>query len=157
MGTQPVTESTIWTDEDYENLSLHDCAVLAFAADSERFMVLLDIDYISEWLDPIPPSKYYRFKIAPATLVFENATVERLEVESPQGRWTIAQLSREDAKRLDGPGGTVLTEWRYVVAGHDGELVVRATAFRLSLRRSPVLTESHQWLTWNQRGGCHFP
>ena len=151
----PVTESTTWTDADYESLSLHDCAVHGFAANAERYTVLLDIDYVSEWLDPIPPSKYFRFKIAPATLAFQNATVERLEVDSPQGRWSIDQLRREDAKRLDGPAGTVLTEWRYTVDGHDGALVVRATGFRLSLRGSPVLAKS-QWLTWDERGGSSF-
>jgi hypothetical protein len=75
----------------------------------------MDIDYVSEWLDPIPPDKYFRFKIAPATLMFENAVVERLEVGSPQGRWSIDRLRREDAKRIDGPAGLVLTEWRYIV------------------------------------------
>jgi hypothetical protein len=155
MGTQPITEQKSWTEAEYESLSFHDCPVHAFAADPERFRVLLDIDYISEWLDPIAPRKSFSFKIAPATFTFENAHLERLEVESPQGRWTIDRLSREDAKRIDGPGGSVLTEWRYVVAGHDGELIVRATGFRLSLRRSPVLTDLPS-LTWIERGGCQL-
>jgi hypothetical protein len=32
----------------------------------------LDIDYIVQWIEPVPPDEYFTFTVAPATLVFND-------------------------------------------------------------------------------------
>jgi hypothetical protein len=153
----PTAHGPIWTDADFDRLAFHDCTVHGFAADPETFRILLDLDYLLEWLEPVPPDQYFTFRVSPATLVFKSAVLERFEVGASQGRWSIDALNREDPKVLEAPDGRQYTQWKYIVDGHAGDLIVRATGFRLSLRRheAPILSRS-QSLTWAERGGCSF-
>lgn len=61
---------------DIEKVSLHDCPLYGFVWDSSGITwksdLILFIDYIDEWICGI--DRKYRFKIAPATLVFHNVT-----------------------------------------------------------------------------------
>ena len=51
----------------------HDACVHAVAVEDDgRSRLLLDLDYIVNWVKPQPPETSWRFSVAPATLVFEN-------------------------------------------------------------------------------------
>src|SRR6266550_2747235 len=75
-------DRALWTDADFEAMGWHDATVhaIGFDQDEESARLLFDIDYIVRWIDPVPPSEYYSFLIAPATLVFENVWNVEAEV-----------------------------------------------------------------------------
>jgi hypothetical protein len=57
MSIQPVVAKTIWTDADFDAMGWHDNAVHAIALEpvpSDPGRLLLDIDYILEWVPPLP-------------------------------------------------------------------------------------------------------
>jgi hypothetical protein len=54
-STEPTVAKTIWTDADFDAMSWHDNAVHAVAFEpqpSDPRRLLLDIDYIVEWVPP---------------------------------------------------------------------------------------------------------
>lgn len=69
----------IWTDADFPVMGWHDCRIRAVSITEYEddtvppTRLLLDLDYIVRWVDPVPPEKHFTFWIAPATLVFEKA------------------------------------------------------------------------------------
>ena len=76
MSTQPEVAKSIWTDADFDAMGWHDNAVHAVAlepAPSDPGRLLLDIDYIVEWVPPEAPATTLSFWICPATLVFDRA------------------------------------------------------------------------------------
>ena len=120
---------SVWTDDDLGSSSLHDCFVHGFCADADGF------------------------RVAPARLSFENASLVQFQIEPGQGIWQVCGFSRSDPRRV-GPAGE-LVQWQYKLAGHDGELTVSATSFKLQLRAAPSTVQS-QGLSWSERGGCSF-
>ena len=67
-------EKWVWTEEDFERMGWHDSRIYALAFSPETFELLLDIDYIFQWINPEPGETFYKFWVAPATLIFENVS-----------------------------------------------------------------------------------
>jgi hypothetical protein len=88
----------IWTDNDFDAMGWHDATLWAMLADPERFEFLVDLDYIFEWVKPAPEETYYKFWIAPVTMIFENAHTVKLDIESSQGTIEVADLHRENPR-----------------------------------------------------------
>ena len=134
----------------------HDAAVhgVGFEDDGESTRLLLDVDYILRWVEPEPPSVYYSFFIAPATLVFEN--VDRLEADmtpANAGERTlllIADIQRgEPESESDRTSG--VRPW--VISGHNFGCSFVASGFHQHLRRAPVHVNGSQRLSSRERGG----
>jgi hypothetical protein len=56
----------VWTDADFDQMSWHDCAVHALAVEPARpapGQLLVDLDYIVEWLCPTPSANSFSFLI----------------------------------------------------------------------------------------------
>ena len=51
---------TIWTDTDFEDMNWHDNVVHALSIIPKEYdyELLLDIDYIFDWVKPEPPQNY---------------------------------------------------------------------------------------------------
>ena len=62
----------VYNTKDFDALEWHDCKIYGLAFDEVTFRFYLDIDFIIEWISPLPEGKGYKFKIAPATLIFNN-------------------------------------------------------------------------------------
>jgi hypothetical protein len=76
MSTGPTLAKTAWTQADFDQMSWHDNEVHAIAiepAPPEPGRLLLDIDYIVQWVPPQAPFRLISFWICPATLVFDPA------------------------------------------------------------------------------------
>ncbi len=69
-----VPEKWIWTEADFEQMGWHDSHVYGFAAAFEEKEIIFDIDYIFQWIHPVPPNRFFSFWVAPCTLVFENVS-----------------------------------------------------------------------------------
>jgi hypothetical protein len=76
VSTGPAVAKAVWTAADFEQMSWHDCAVHAVAvepAPPNPGRLLVDLDYIVEWVCPKPPANAFSFAICPSTLVFDEA------------------------------------------------------------------------------------
>src|SRR5258706_11549197 len=77
-------EKKIWTEADLPIMGWHDAPVygMLFQSDAATLHneLLFDLDYIFQWIDPIPPDNHFSFRIAPTTLIFKNVINLNLEI-----------------------------------------------------------------------------
>ena len=127
----------IWTQDDFENMGWHDNAVHAVAleyAPPWPGRVLLDIDYIVEWVGPDDDGDHFRFWICPATLVFDEASDFTTEVDLT-GR--SFELSLDEVVRSQ-PDDYGRRTWQLI--GHEFSMAVVASGFTQYLRSAPILS-----------------
>ena len=146
------TIKPIWTDADLDVMSFHDVHVRALCAAPESYELLMDMDYLFQWVAPAEGETHYRFWVAPVTLVFENVHDVRLDLQSSQGDIEIFDLHREEGTLT--PNG-LFTQHRYRFDCQEGELSLIATGFHMYVRSPPVLVRK-QSLSLEARGGVGF-
>jgi len=146
-------EKAVWTEHDFDQMGWHDASVYGLALLPGSLELLLDIDYILRWVDPVPPSPNYSFWVSPATLAFQGVQ----DVESEFSFLHIECLTIQGIKRADPkptPTGG-LTDWQWSIELHQGRLGFRAHGFRQFFRRPPLHTDG-QAIGLNSRGGLSF-
>ena len=141
-----------WTHADFDGMSWHDCRIHGIALPAESHELALDIDFIVEWLCPVPGAAV-EFRVAPATLVFTAVTDLALDVDSQGGALHINMIDREPAE-IRGAGGVPYPYPRWLIRCHEGRLSFRATGFTQYLRVAPRLIREPgaQSLTLEERG-----
>lgn len=149
MSTSYQLEKALWTSEDFEVMSWHDARLWAMVAEEDRFEFSIDLDYIFLWVHPEASETHFRFWVAPATMVFENAHEVRIALDSPQGVIEVFALHREEPKPT--PNGA-LTNFCFRFACQEGEISLHATGFRMYVRAAPRLVQ-RQHLSLGERGG----
>jgi hypothetical protein len=145
----------VWTDADFEQMGWHDATVhaIAFQSDDEdQAELLIDLDYIVAWVDPVPPDPYFTFMVSPATLVFENVWSMEGDIEAERTRVQIEAIERHNPER-DAQRKAGLHRW--LITGEDLGLDFFATGFRQHFRARPIATP-FQWLTLEKRDGFSF-
>lgn len=81
----------VWSDEDFPTMGWHDATLWAFQVQhadpfdedtnpDPQDRAILDLDYITRWVDPEPGTRHFQFWVAPCTLVFLGVT--ELELRS---------------------------------------------------------------------------
>jgi hypothetical protein len=157
MSNQYQLDKWIWSDDDFEQLGFHDATIHAVAFGETQFELSLDIDYIFKWVHPAPGEEFFRFWVAPCTLVFENVYEVRVEAEPYGGPMlSVDELRREDPRtprNAEHIGKD--REWRWTFECHHGDLTFWAVGFRQYVRRPPIL-QSSQALGLQERGGYSF-
>ena len=154
MPEEYTLEKWLWTEADFEQMGWHDARIYAVAFASEAFELAFDIDYVLQWVQP-SEDEFYRFWVAPATLVFENVHDLKFDLE-PFEAVEIADLRRDDPqppRNAEFIGRD--TEWRWVVETHQGEISLRAIGYKQHIRREPVFGRA-QSLDIAARGGYSF-
>jgi hypothetical protein len=88
-------ENAVWDDSSFEKTFWHDANIYAFAylPDDSEFM--LDIDFILEWIHPVPPKINFKFWVAPAILVFEHVHDLKINLE-PFYSIAIEEITRDN-------------------------------------------------------------
>lgn len=155
MAQDYETERWVWTEDDFERMGWHDCRIHALAFSPETFELLLDLDYLLEWIRPSPPERYFRFWTAPATLVFENVYEIEFDIGS-SGTLEMDGIKREDARRphnADFIGRE--TEWLWSIDCQEGQIRLRSVGFKQYIRSAPRFGRS-QRLELSERGGYSF-
>jgi hypothetical protein len=148
-------EKSFWTERDFANMGWHDVRIHAIAFDSEKFELLMDIDYMFAWADPAPGEKHYTFWMAPCTWVFSNVHSFSAEVEWGLGL-QIDNVSREEAGRPKNAESIVREqEWRWVLSCQEGRFSFHSVGYRQFTRAKPVRARS-QAFPWTERGGVCF-
>ncbi|TDO37879.1 hypothetical protein C8E87_1515 [Paractinoplanes brasiliensis] len=151
----PEPAKATWTDADYPAMGWHDCRIhgLSLAEHSDdgalpQVRLLIDLDYIVRWADPVEPGHHLTFWISPATLVFDGAWGIRGEFGP-----LFEQLEIADIHRLDPTDEHPEPSWH--VEGHNFGFHLRARGFRQHLRSAPRLVP-RKVLTSDERGGVSF-
>jgi hypothetical protein len=146
-------EKLIWTDNDFDNMGWHDATLWAISVVSEDFRLLLDIDYIFEWVKPVPPSHYYNLFVSPCTLVFEG--VQDIDVSFGFDNMlqpSILDINREALPHLP---GSFLPDWKWHIELNEGNIRFRSTSFKQFVRKQPLHSTSSA-LSLVERGGISF-
>jgi hypothetical protein len=123
----------------------------ALAFDSNRWSLLLDLDYIFQWVKPADGETYYRFWIAPATMRFHDVYNLRFDIETDSGL-EIAELHRGEPSVNP---NTKKEESTYTLDCQEGSISFQSSGYRMTVRRTPILTQT-QVLEPEQRGGFSF-
>jgi len=152
VDTPPAVARTTWTEADYGAMSWHDNAVHAIAWEplpNNPGRLLLDIDYILQWVAPEPPATTLSFWISPATLVFDPAW--DLTTDIDRTGWGF-QLSLTEIRRSE-PDERGNYEW--TLEGDGITISLGAPGFTQYLRRPPVHCPDYT-LSVEERGGFSF-
>jgi hypothetical protein len=157
MTIEPYTlEKAVWTEADFEQMGWHDVHIHAIAFRAELFEFWLDVDYIYSWVHPKGDETYFRFWVAPATLVFTNVHSLRFDIESHYGDLSLQGIERsEPCPARNAEYLTKKTEWLWLFDCNEGEIAFRSLGFSQFTRRPPVLLQAQQ-LTLEERGGISF-
>ena len=152
MSTEPTVAKTVWTDADFDAMDWHDNAIHALAferAPSDPGRLLLDIDYIVEWVPPEAPATTLSFWICPATLVFDNAWDLTTDIELYARSFDLSL----NAIERSAPDEHGFFEW--TLAGDGFTIGLSAPGFTQYLRRAPVHSPGF-FLSVQERGGYSF-
>lgn len=138
-----------WSEKDFDQMGWHDSHIYALAFDDEDFKLVLDIDYILKWVDPIENETYFKFWVAPATLVFKRVRDLKVAFEGPFIEIDIEDIDREEVK------GTKIAESNWMISTGIGSISFKAVGFDQFIRRTPTLI-STQKIGLGNRGGISF-
>jgi hypothetical protein len=136
-------EKWIWTEADFDVMGWHDSQIHAIAFFPEDFELAFDIDYIFDWIHPQPNETYFKFWVAPATLVFTNVHDVEFEIDSYIGRVEIDNIKREDEclpANAEYIGKT--SEWLWTIECKEGDIRFRSVGYKEFIRTVPQLTQS---------------
>ncbi len=148
-------EKWVWTEADFDRMGWHDCVIHALAFRPERYELLLDLDYMFEWVKPRQDETHYRFWIAPAVLVFENAHSIRFDVDT-SGGLQIMSVKRASVRRPKNADYIVREEeWEWEIDLLEGQIALWSVGYKLYVRSRPILN-SQQYLKETERGGFSF-
>lgn len=148
-------EKSVWSQADFESMGWHDVVVHSIAFDTEHHRLLLDIDYIFAWVDPLPPSPSFSFWLSPSTLVFDGAWDLKIEYDASLG-FQLQEIERSEPRlRPHGDLARKTEEWRWTLEGNEGAISFWASWYRQFTRRSPT-HHTQQSLRLDERGGISF-
>lgn len=145
-------EKPVWSESDFKKMGWHDVSIWSTAVNSEDFEFLLDQDYIFKWVVPKNNENFFKFWVAPVTMVFENAHDVIIDIKSPQGKIEITELYM-DEPWLTPDGNLAQNTYRFEC--QEGIISVVATGYKMYVREKPILIET-QSLSLNDRKGINF-
>ena len=147
MKDHGLTKS-LWTHDDFEVMGWHDAQLYCFTVLPESFELVMDVDYITKWVHPIPPEIYFSFWVAPATLVFHDVQNVSAVIE-------MAALSDVEILDLMRAPATAGLGWRWRLELDSGEISFDASGYTQYFRDEPVLCRQ-QHLGLDRRRGISY-
>lgn len=149
-----VLDRSRWTAADFDAMGWHDATIHGIAFRPDVWELALDLDYILRWVEPVAGESHYRFWVAPATLIFENVSAMRFQLEC-QGAVSLQGIERgsPESTRPDFKGPA--QQWPWVLDCNEGEIALTATGYRQIFRQPPRL-QAQQSLSLADRGGVSF-
>ena len=145
-------EQTSWTEGDFKTMGWHDVKVWGLLANPDEWEYIVDLDYIFKWVHPKEGEEYFKFWVAPVTMVFKNAYEINIDIESQQGEIEVSDLHMENPRKTK---NGKLTEHTFRFECQEGEITLSATGFKMYVRKKPMLQQS-QSLELKERGGVNF-
>jgi hypothetical protein len=152
MSNGPAVAKTVWSEADFDAMDWHDNAIHAIAVEpvpDNPGRLLVDLDYIVEWVSPTSPATTLDFWVCPATLVFDPAWDLTTDVDM---RGWAFQLFLNEITRSE-PDERGNYEW--TLSGDRFTIEVGSPSFTQYLRRPPIFSDG-PWLSVEERGGFSF-
>jgi hypothetical protein len=140
------------THAEFERLSWHDCTVWGIElhppdpdAGDWTCDLVLDIDFIVEWLCGVGSEDRTRFRVAPATLRFHAVSDLRIAIEWGTSGVTLHEASIDRIEREPAPTASPTRptyRWRIALNWpRSGEIAFEAGGFTQTLRAEPIVTD----------------
>lgn len=145
----------IWTEDDFDIMSWHDSKVYGIGFDEENFKLLLDIDYIIDWVKPEPNNIYFSFWVSPATLVFTNVYDLNIEISTTLGIDICKVFREKPIVPINKEYINKDTEWLWRISSNQGDITFRSIGYKQYIRRKPILTDG-QNIPLIERAGISF-
>ena len=145
-------ENTVWTHKDFEVMSWHDATIWSMHSNIDDFEFLIDLDYIFEWIHPKENETYFKFRVAPVTMVFTFVHSVNLDIESNLGEIEILDLFMENPTPT--PDGKA-TSFTFRFDCQQGEISLKSTGFKMYVRQEPTLMNGQRF-GLDERGGINF-
>lgn len=143
-----MSSASSWTEADFEQMSWHDNHVHALQVESGgehgTGTLTLDLDYIAEWLPPV--DGFFRFRLAPATLIFYNVFALKIELDwigMAMAPFSISGIGRETLAHD-------AWSWSIGINCPEGFIAFESTGFTQVLR-APLVTKNEQCLEPHER------
>jgi hypothetical protein len=130
----------------------HDGTIWSMLGNPDAFELLFDLDYIFKWVEPNDKETYYKFWVAPVTMLFENIHDIYIDIESELGKIEIVNFHREIIKETI---NSKFIEYLYRFECQEGEISLIATKYTMFVREIPELLQS-QSFKLEQRKGISF-
>ncbi len=135
--------------EQFELMTWHDNTLHGISCVDENFSndLVLDIDYIEQWLNE---AGLYRFKVAPAKLVFHEVSQLKISLLNDGPRTMFAYMAT-----INGIGREQLSENRYkwvidLLGCQENKITFEAAGFTQESYKEAIISTS-QHLTVDQR------
>lgn len=151
-----ILEKSVWTHEDFNSMGWHDAAIYGMAfekIDDFRTDLLLDIDYIFAWVNPIPPSNTYTFWVSPCTLIFKDIRDFKIEYQKDE---YLDDIEIADINMICKPcpdKKIFYYEWNLDL--HIGKITLKSEGYMQIVKQLPAHVTG-QKITMQQRGGINF-
>ncbi|MCX6119089.1 MAG: hypothetical protein NT027_16250 [Proteobacteria bacterium] len=142
----------IWDESDFSEMGWHDAIIWSVHPNSDEFEFLIDLDYIFGRIEPVAGETHYKFWVSPVTMVFENASHLRMDLESDQGIFEVSDLHMKDPRITL---NEKFTDYNFDFELQNGSIQFRATGFKMFVRQQPTCTKLPR-LTLKERGGINF-
>ena len=152
-------EKTYWTEQDFEDMGWHDSRIhgISFVSspDPDVFQteLWLDIDYVFQRVDPIPPSNLFTFWISPCTLVFHDFVEFHADLKSGQSVGGFFEI--QELKVAKGGSTRIDSVLQVILETNFGEIAFQTSRYEQFVRASPVHSKKLN-LDLKERGGVSF-
>lgn len=155
---QYILEKSIWTQDDFDDMGWHDANIYGMIIEKGeepwQGNLIFDIDYIFEWIHPVPPQEYFSFWVAPCTLMFKEVYDVKIDIDYRGGAFDLLEISDLDLiSKYEQETGVIIYEWEMGL--QEGDIRFKSLGFEQIVRKSPVYTNS-QVLSLEERGGISF-
>jgi hypothetical protein len=134
-----------WDQSHFDELCWHDVHVHGISIRAGMHgagELVLDIDYIAEWL--CRPDGTARFRVAPATLTFHDVYDLVMDLDYAKAQAAIVPFSIDGIEREPHIQANVGFQWRIPVNWPTGSISFTASGFTQVLRSEPI--EAHEMI-----------
>lgn len=144
-----------WTESDFDSLGWHDIHVHGFRiVEGDRGVgeLVLDIDYILDRIQPESEGGSFRFRIAPAELIFRDVSSLRMSLDytTPVAAMAPFSIDGIERERITHGNGYESFVWTLAVNWPVGLLTFESPGFSQRLSGKVVETKA-QHLTVSER------
>lgn len=151
-------DKSIWTHNDFEEMGWHDANIygLNIEKDEETWTAdfLLDIDYIFNWVHPIPPAQTFTFWVAPCTLIFKECFDLHIDFKTDGGCLDLIEIADLYLKsKFEQEKNKFVYEW--IIELQQGQITLKSFGFEQIVRKAPMHVH-RQTLSLEERQGISF-
>jgi len=143
----------LWTEEEFDEMSWHDNHVHGLQiieGDYGAGKLILDIDYILEWINSAEGK--FQFRILPAFLEFKGVTNLRIALDYATPTAGLAPFSIHAIERkIEARERYEAQLWKIIINWPVGEITFEAEGFEQRGIHEPQVAEE-QWLSSQERG-----